>query len=128
RSSTDARCRLWFAVSGSHPAGNAWGPRQRPKRSPNGRTIPGRLLTHPPNSSPRCEPLLDLVHQRVSKPRVSHFAEIFEDNGLPRFPVLHLPTAIAKIECPRLLHAAQEHERMSAVRVEPYLVGRERDD
>jgi len=44
RSSTDARCRLWFAVSGSHPAGNAWGPRQRPKRSPNGRTIPGRLL------------------------------------------------------------------------------------
>src|SRR5258707_6587069 len=34
----------------------------------------------------RCEPLLDLIHQRVGRPSFSQFGKIFKDNGLPGLP------------------------------------------
>jgi hypothetical protein len=41
-----------------------------------------------PGSSPRCELLLDLVHQRVGQSCLPQFSKIFKDNSLPRLPVV----------------------------------------
>jgi hypothetical protein len=97
-----------------------------------GETAPGRRLRHAVHGSsliyPSREPFLDLVHQRVGEPGLSQFVKIFKEDGLPRLPVLHiLFTAIAKIDCSRLVCAVEEHERMSAVHVEPLLIGRDGD-
>ena len=54
--------------------------------------------------SPRSEPRRDFVHQRVGEPGVPQRGKIFQDQGLPGFPVMHiLLTAIASMECPRLV-------------------------
>jgi hypothetical protein len=75
---------------------------------------------------PCSEPLLDLTHQRVHKPRRAHLSKVFKGDCLPGLFAMHLLlAAILKIEHPRLVHAAEEHERMSAVCVEPYFIGRE---
>ena len=61
-------------------------------------------------------------------PASRKFGKIFKDNGLPRFPILHiLFAAIAKIQCSRLVLMAKEHERMSADRGEPKLPRRDGD-
>src|SRR6516165_12277606 len=86
-------------------------------------------ITLSAHSSPRSEPLLDLVHQRVGEPGLAQFGKVLKHDGLPGLIGRHvLLAAVLKIECPRLVHACEEHQRMSAVRVEPYLVRRDRDD
>lgn len=49
----------------------------------------------------------DDLHITNSASSFLQFGKIFKDNGLPRLPFLQIfLTAIAKIECPRLVHAA----------------------
>jgi hypothetical protein len=77
---------------------------------------------------PCSEPLLDLIHQRVHKPRRAHLSKVFKGDCLPGLFVLHLLLAARlKIERPRLVRAAEEHQRMGAVPINPYLVRREGD-
>src|SRR6266478_8044262 len=78
-------------------------------------------------SAPCCEPLLDLIHQRMGEPRLAQLGEVFADDRLPRFLVLYLLAPIAKIKRARLVHAAEEHERIGAVLVAPYPTRRERN-
>src|SRR5215831_3172784 len=86
-------------------------------------------ITLSAHSSPRREPLLDLVHQRVGEPSLAQFGKVLKHDGLPGLIAHHiLLAAVLKIECPRLVHACEEHQCMSAVRVEPYVVRRDRDD
>lgn len=79
-------------------------------------------------SSCRREQLLDLFHEQIAKPRLPQVRKTLKDDRLPRFSILHkLLTAILQIKCLRFVDTIEEHERMSAVRVEPNLVRRERD-
>src|SRR6516164_5924970 len=69
-------------------------------------------ITLSAHSSPRREPLLDLVHQRVGEPSLAQFGKVLKHNGLPGLSTPHIfLVAVLKIKRPRLVLAAQEHQR-----------------
>src|SRR5262249_25453967 len=68
----------------------------------------------------RCEPLLDLLHQRIRQFRRAQFRESLDHDGLPGLLALHvLGPAMRKVDRPRLLDTAEEHERVRTVTVKP---------
>ena len=61
--------------------------------------------------------------------RRTQFREILRHGRLPSFLACHvLGAAMGKIERPRFLDAAEKHERVRTVSVEPEAVGGEGDD
>jgi len=80
------------------------------------------------SSTTRRKRFLDLIHERVHQSGLAQLGEVLEHNRLPALVALHfLRAAVAQIERPRLVQAAEKHERVGAVRADPYLLGRKRD-
>jgi hypothetical protein len=85
------------------------------------RRLRGRALSRgSTRSNAPCELFFDFLHQRVGKALFAEIGEVIEDDGRPGLSSwTFLLVAISAIEGPRPIGAAQQHERVGAIGVDP---------